>query len=116
MKETRSAGGTHNAIAGETTIVGKVIASQDIRVDGELEGRLECQGRVIVGTNGRIWGDVVAESADVAGRIVGNVVVSGTLVLKASARLDGDVTARRLAIEPQATLNSKCVMINESDV
>lgn len=116
MKETRNTGGTHNAIAGETTIVGKVIASQDIRIDGELEGRLECQGRVIVGANGRIWGDVIAESADVAGRIVGNVAVSGTLILKATARLDGDVSARRLAIEPHATLNGKCVMIDEVDV
>lgn len=53
MNETKSAGGTHNVIAGETTIVGKIIASQDIRIDGVLEGRLECQGRVIVGTNGK---------------------------------------------------------------
>ena len=113
MNETKSPGGTHNVIAGETTIVGKIIASQDIRIDGVLEGRLECQGRVIVGTNGKIWGDVVAESADVAGRIVGNVAVSGILVLKATARLDGDVCARRLAIEPKATLNGKCVMIDE---
>ena len=42
MNETKSAGGTHNVIAGETTIVGKIIASQDIRIDGVLEGRLEC--------------------------------------------------------------------------
>ena len=88
MNETKRAGGTHNVIAGETTIVG---------------------------TNGKIWGDVVAESADVAGRIVGNVAVSGILVLKATARLDGDVCARRLAIEPKATLNGKCVMIDEPE-
>ena len=116
MKETRSAGGTHNLIVGETTIVGKVIASQDIRIDGELEGRLECQGRVIVGANGRIKGDVIAGSADIAGRVIGNVAVSGTLTLKASARLDGDVSARRLSIEPTASLNGKCIMADDSDV
>ena len=58
---------------------------------------------------------MVAESADVAGRIVGNVAVSGILVLKATARLDGDDCARRLAIEPKATLNGKCVMIDEPE-
>lgn len=116
MKETRSAGGTHNVIVDETTIVGKVIASQDIRIDGELEGRLECQGRVIVGANGRIKGDVIAGSADIAGRVIGNVAVSGTLTLKASARLDGDVSARRLSIEPTASLNGKCIMADDSDV
>ena len=71
---------------------------------------------MIVGANGRIKGDVIAGSADIAGRVIGNVAVSGTLTLKASARLDGDVSARRLSIEPTASLNGKCIMADDSDV
>ncbi len=111
MKETQNTGVTHNAIANETTVVGKIVAQQDIRIDGSLEGRLECQGRVIIGVNGRVMGDIVAESADIAGRIVGNIVVAEMLTLKASAIVEGDVQARRLSIEPNATLNGKCTMV-----
>ncbi len=113
VKETmQNAGATHNAVANETTIVGKIVAQQDIRIDGTLEGRLECQGRVIVGVNGRVLGDIVAESADIAGRVVGNVVVTGMLMLKATAFVEGDVQARQLSVEPSATLNGKCSMVH----
>lgn len=109
-ENVQSSGVMHNVVAGETTIVGKIVAQQDVRIDGTLEGRLECQGRVIVGANAVVKGDIVAESADIAGRIVGNVVVSGMLVLKSSAYLDGDVEVGKLAIEANAVLNGKCVM------
>ena len=112
----QNAGVTHNAVASETTIVGKIVAQQDIRIDGTLEGRLECQGRVIVGINGQVLGDIVAESADIAGRVVGNIVVAGMLMLKSTAFLEGDVQARRLSVEPNATLNGKCSMVHLGDM
>ena len=106
-KDNTFSGMAHNALTAETTIVGKIVSQKDIRIDGTLEGRLECQGKVI--------GDIVAVNAEVVGRITGNVMVAEMLVLKATSSLEGDIQARRLAIEPGAVLNGKCTMLQQLD-
>ena len=48
-KDNTFSGMAHNALTAETTIVGKIVSQKDIRIDGTLEGRLECQGKVVIG-------------------------------------------------------------------
>ena len=93
----------------------KIVSQKDIRIDGTLEGRLECQGKVVIGETGQVIGDIVAVNAEVVGRITGNVMVAEMLVLKATSSLEGDIQARRLAIEPGAVLNGKCTMLQQLD-
>ena len=81
-KDNTFSGMTHNALTAETTIVGKIVSQKDIRIDGTLEGRLECQGKVVIGETGQVIGDIVAVNAEVVGRITGNVMVAEMLVLK----------------------------------
>ncbi len=109
-KENSHSGTLHNALTAETTIVGKVVSQKDIRIDGKLDGQLECNGKVIVGETGQITGDINAINAEVVGRVIGNVIVTEMLTLKSSAILEGDIQARRLAIEPGAVLNGRCTM------
>ena len=42
-------------------------------------------------------------------------MVAEVLVLKATSSLEGDIQARRLAIEPGAVLNGKCIMLQQLD-
>ena len=104
-KDNTFSGMAHNALTAETTIVGKIVSQKDIRIDGTLEGRLECQGKVVIGETGQVIGDIVAVNAEVVGRITGNVMVA----------LEGDIQARRLAIQPGAVLNGKCTMLQQLD-
>ena len=112
-KDNTFSGMAHNALTAETTIVGKIVSQKDIRIDGTLEGRLECQGKVVIGETGQVIGDIVAVNAEVVGRITGNVMVAE--MLKATSSLEGDIQARRLAIEPGAVLNGKCTMLQQLD-
>ena len=70
-KDNTFSGMAHNALTAETTIVGKIVSQKDIRIDGTLEGRLECQGKVVIGETGQVIGVFVAVSAEVVGRITG---------------------------------------------
>ena len=53
-KDNTFSGMAHNALTAETTIVGKIVSQKDIRIDGTLEGRLECQGKVVIGETGQV--------------------------------------------------------------
>ena len=100
-KENQPTGMAHSALTVETTVTGNISASTDIRIDGILQGNLDCQGKVIIGEQGRVQGDIKAVNAEIMGT---------TLVLKSSSFLEGNITVTTLVIEPNAHLNGQCSM------
>ncbi|MCI2229498.1 polymer-forming cytoskeletal protein [Polaribacter sp. MSW13] len=99
-----------NVIAKNTVIVGDIKSEGDFRIDGTLEGTLKTNGRVIIGAEGFIKGNIEAANADIEGKFSGQMLVTKTLTVKASAHISGDVTIGKLSVEPGATFNATCSM------
>ena len=99
-----------NMISFGTTITGDVESKGDIRVDGKLNGSVVTQGKVVLGRDGIIEGDVVCSSADIAGVLKAKITVSQLLSLKATAKLNGDIVTNKLSIEPGAAFTGSCSM------
>ncbi|MEE9406743.1 MAG: polymer-forming cytoskeletal protein [Polaribacter sp.] len=99
-----------NVIAKNTTIVGDIKSDGDFRIDGTLEGTLKTNGRVIIGVDGFIKGNVDATNAEIEGKFSGQLQVSQTLTIKGTANISGDVIIGKLSIEPGATFNATCAM------
>ena len=99
-----------NMIGAGTTINGDIESKGDIRVDGTLKGSVVTQGKVVLGKEGVIEGDVVCSSADVAGAIKAKITVSQLLSLKSTAKLNGDIITNKLSIEPGASFTGSCSM------
>lgn len=105
-------GGLHNALAAGTIIKGNIITETDFRLDGSVEGDIQCKGKIVVGPKGSVTGNIIAENAEILGQITGNVQVTNKLVLKATAIVQGDISSQQLEIEPNAQLNGTCRMEN----
>lgn len=60
--------GLATIIAPGTEITGNIDSKGDIRVDGVLNGNISTTGKVIIGTAGKVNGDVQANTADVLAR------------------------------------------------
>ena len=99
-----------NVISSGTKIVGDLISEGDFRIDGTLEGTLKTDGRVIIGQNGFIKGNIVCTNADVEGKFSGEFVVSKTLTAKSTANITGSVNVGQISTEPGATFNATCNM------
>ena len=99
-----------NMIGDGTTITGDIKSKGDIRVDGSLKGSIETEGKVVVGPQGVVEGDVICKDADIAGVLKAKISVSQLLSLKASAKLNGDIVTSKLSIEPGATFTGSCSM------
>jgi cytoskeletal protein CcmA (bactofilin family) len=102
--------GKINSIMEGTSIVGEIQSDSNIRIDGKIKGTLTARGRVIVGQNGVIEGEVVCQSADIEGTVLGKVNCQDLLSLKATAKLHGDINTKKLAIEPGAVFTGNCSM------
>ena len=99
-----------NTIGMGTTITGDVQSKGDIRVDGTLKGSVNTSGKVVLGKDGVIEGDVTCNSADISGVLKAKITASQLLSLKATAKVNGDIITNKLSIEPGATFTGSCSM------
>jgi len=99
-----------NSLVLETTVEGVINTINDIRIDGALIGTLNCKGKVIIGTNGKVEGDINCENAVIEGSFSGQLKVSELLIVQESAKIDGNVFTEKLQVEPGALYNVKCTM------
>jgi cytoskeletal protein CcmA (bactofilin family) len=111
-KENSSSGFAHNALAAGTYVKGNIKAEEDLRIDGRLEGNIECSGKVIVGPQAEILGDIQCENTDLFGKVDGNIVANDTIRLKSSVRFSGEVITKYIEIETGALFNGTCKMLN----
>ena len=84
-------------------IKGELSGSEDLYLDGEVEGNIELRDHnLTVGPNGRIRANVSAKGIIVHGKVDGNLTGSERVELKKSAVLVGDIATQRIVIEDGA--------------
>jgi cytoskeletal protein CcmA (bactofilin family) len=113
VKSTTSSTTAQNRIVQGTKIVGSVVSDGGFRVDGEIEGDITTQGKVVVGVTGKVKGTLTCDNADIEGVFEGKLIVKEILSLRSTANLQGDVFIGKLAVEPGATFNATCKMGSE---
>ncbi|MDR1814276.1 MAG: polymer-forming cytoskeletal protein [Tannerella sp.] len=109
-EEPVNSGGLHNVLATGTTVTGTVLAESDFRIDGRVEGEINCKGKIVIGPKGSVKGNIETVNAEVFGNVEGTIRVRERLILKSSAELKGDIFIQTLEIEPGAKLNGSCTM------
>jgi len=99
-----------NRLVEGTSVKGEIKTDSNFRLDGELIGILNTLGKLVIGPNGRIEGEISCGNADIEGEIVGNIKVDGVLLLKSTAKVKGNIYALKLGIENGAEFNGNCYM------
>ena len=102
-----------NRIVNGTRIHGEIETKGDIRIDGTVVGTLNIQGKLVLGTSGKIEGEIKCKNAEVMGHIEGEIRVSELLSLKASSTLKGDIITNKISIEPGASISGTINMDKE---
>jgi cytoskeletal protein CcmA (bactofilin family) len=105
-----SGGGGVNTIDAHTSIQGDLKAGGDIRIDGSLTGNLICEGKLIIGPQGTVDGDVTCVNAAIEGNFIGNLTVKEMLTLQATANVKGDVKATKMAVLGGCQMNGTCTV------
>lgn len=110
FKDSITTGTSHNTLAQGTSIKGNIKAEEDLRIDGKIEGDIECVGKVVIGPQGEITGNIECANIDLLGSVNGKLVIKDTFTIRASGSFSGEVIAGNLEIEPGATFNGTCRM------
>ena len=86
-------------IGKSVVIKGELSGSEDLTIEGHVEGRIELRENVLtIGPNGKIRAEVFAKAVVVLGEVVGNVTASEKVDIRDNGSVDGDITSPRVAI------------------
>lgn len=89
-------------------IKGEVTGSEDLFVDGHVDGKLSLtNGSLTIGPNGKVKADVTAREVIVRGKVEGKVSGRDKVQLWSTGQVTGEVQTERLAIEDGAMLRGK---------
>ena len=102
-------------IGKSVTIKGELSGSEDIYLDGQIEGNIQLAGNsVTVGPNGRVKANITAKNLTIGGTLDGNVHASERTELRKTAVVNGDVQTRRIAIEEGAYFKGKLEILTDA--
>ena len=89
---------------GKSVLVkGELSGSEDLYLDGEVEGSIELRDHsLVVGPHGRVRAHIHAKDVVVHGKVDGNIKGTERVELKKSAVLVGDINTQRIIIEDGA--------------
>ena len=93
-----------------TKLIGELITESSIRIDGEIIGNVNCAGKVLIGENAIIKGNLVCGEADIEGNVEGDLKIDGLLVLRGKSRITGNIDTSKIEIHQGAIFVGNCVM------
>jgi cytoskeletal protein CcmA (bactofilin family) len=108
-KETNDQPNKLNRFVEGTVITGEIVSEGNVRIDGELIGNLSTTGKLVIGQNGKITGDIICANAEIDGKVIGNIKVDGFLKLNSTAIFNGNITTHKIQIN-DAEFNGNCIM------
>lgn len=101
-------------IGKDSKVTGSLFAKGGVRIDGEVEGKIESDGFVTIGSSGIAKSDIKAKECLISGKVKGNIVTEESLELDKSAQLNGNIITKILRINTGAIFNGNCSMQNEN--
>lgn len=89
-------------------IQGKIISSEDLTINGQVEGTIELGDHsLIIGVGAAIQANLVAKAIVISGSVTGNVRASDKVDLRPTGSVDGDITTPRLVMADGAVIKGR---------
>ncbi len=101
---------SNNHIAKGTSITGDIETHGSIRIDGSVKGNIQSKAKVVLGSSGKVEGNIYSVSAEIEGEVTGKIMIKDTLLLRATSNIGGDINTNKLIIEAGAKFNGNCKM------
>ena len=98
-------------IVGEGAIFqGNLVVKDTVRVDGEVKGDVRTETVLIVGSKGRIDGNIEADTIFAGGLIKGDLRAKNKTEISSTGKIFGDITTKILVIDENAVFQGRCDM------
>jgi cytoskeletal protein CcmA (bactofilin family) len=109
----RSETGNESVIDPHARFNGKYVSDRDLRIEGEAQGEIECQGTLIISPQARVRSAITAHNVIINGDYEGDVDCGGRFEIGSTGRVKGSVKTQVLVVKEGAHWEGSVVMTHE---
>ncbi len=100
-----------NSLIGENTVLrGEFDLEGVLRIDGTFYGKVDGNGKVLIGEGGNAHSDIKARVVVIGGTVYGDVIASEMITILSTGKLIGNIQTPRLLAEEGMIFEGKCVI------
>ena len=104
MRINQDRDGAQTIIGKTVTIKGEILGSEQLVVEGRVEGRIMIDTTVLIRESGLVKADVDANDINIAGGVVGIIAVKDKIEIVSGGYVLGDIRTPRLIINDGASV------------
>jgi cytoskeletal protein CcmA (bactofilin family) len=109
----RGDSGNESVIDPHARFNGKYVSDRDLRIEGEAQGEIECQGTLIISPQARVRSAIKAHNVIINGDYEGDVDCGGRFEIGATGRVKGGVKTQVLVVKEGAHWEGSVTMTRE---
>lgn len=110
----RSESGNESVIDPHARFNGKYVSDRDLRIEGEAQGEIECQGTLIISPQARVRSAITAHNVIINGDYEGDVDCGGRFEIGSTGRVKGKVKTQVLVVKEGAHWEGSVIMTHEA--
>lgn len=115
LKKDKAPDNLDTLIGSKTIFEGVLISNESICIEGTVKGKVECRGNVVVGKEGKVKADIIAENAFIGGQVNGNIKTKKRLEITSTGRVKGDIETSSLIIADGVLFEGSCHMVSSKN-
>ncbi len=85
-----------------------------LRIDGDIHGNVTTEGRIIIGENARIRGNISAQSVSIGGVVHGDIIAPDYVTILSSGMVIGTILTKKIRIDENVILHGFCSAVNDN--
>jgi cytoskeletal protein CcmA (bactofilin family) len=105
--------GNESVIDPHARFNGKYVSDRDLRIEGEAQGEIECQGTLIISPQARVRSAIKAHNVIINGDYEGDVDCGGRFEIGSTGRVKGNIKTQVLVVKEGAHWEGGVTMTRE---
>ena len=105
--------GNESVIDPHARFNGKYVSDRDLRIEGEANGEIECQGTLIISPQARVRSAIKAHNVIINGDYEGDVDCGGRFEVGSTGRVKGNIKTEVLVVKEGAHWEGSVTMTRE---
>src|SRR5687768_11290027 len=106
--------GNESVIDPHARFNGKYVSDRDLRIEGEAQGEIECQGTLIISPQARVRSAIKAHNVIINGDYEGDVDCGGRFEIGSTGRVKGQIKTQVLVVKEGAHWEGSVTMTRDA--
>ena len=107
------AGNPATLIGPAAQIKGELMSSDNLHIEGKVEGKVKSGKQVVIGEKGQVQAEVEAEVVSIRGRLEGDCHATNKVEITSTGKVYGNISAPRISVVEGAVFRGASHMTSE---